>query len=58
MDLQAQLLLLPPNLIFEAISHATDAHRTAIKLPSSALIAGSSWSLISLRITQLSPCLL
>lgn len=58
MDLQAQLLLLPPKLIFEAISHANDAHRTAIKLPSSALVARSRWSLISLRITQLSLCLL
>lgn len=58
MDLQAQLLLLPSNLIFEAISRANDAHCTAIKLPSSGLVAGSRWSLISLCITQLSPHLL
>lgn len=58
MDLQAQLLLLPLNLIFEAISCANDAYRTAIKLPSSALVAGSRWSLIRLWITQLSSRLL
>lgn len=52
---QAQLLLLPPNWISEAISRANDAHHTVIKLPSSAPVSGSRWSLASQSITRLSP---